>query len=63
MEVKVLVTQFEQLDTSFDSDLLLKKRVEHHINLVLDVLDQEWEAVHEWDLQLVTKVRVLECVD
>jgi len=59
VEVEVLVTQFDQLYTSFDGYLLFKKWVEHNINLVFDVLNQEWKTIHEWDFQLVSQVRVL----
>lgn len=63
IEIVVLVTQLDELHTSLLCDLLLEKRVKHRVDLVLDVLNKDGLAIHEWELKSISKVRVRESKD
>jgi len=53
--VILLISEHEQLVSSLNNDLFLKKGIKHGVNFILDVLNQDWEAFHERHLECISQ--------
>lgn len=61
--IEVLVSDLDELVSTFDDDLLLKNWIEHWINFVLNRFDQDWESFSKWNLKLISQVWMTESED
>lgn len=58
VEIELLVSKLEDSASSLDGDLLLKERVEHGVNFVLDVLNEDRRSFLKRELEAISQVRV-----
>ena len=58
-----MVRNLDKFRSSLHDDLFLKNRIEHWVNFVFNVLNQDSPTFSEWKLKMILEVRVLKSQD
>lgn len=61
--VHILISNLDELISTFNDDLLLENWIKHRINFILDGFDKNWEALLQWPFESISQIWMIESHD
>lgn len=61
--VHILVCNLDEFASSLDDDLFFEDGVEHGVNLIFDGFNEDCVTFHEWELQSVLEIWIVQSED